>query len=72
MNREEKLEFIERALEDIKESIVRNIDKIPEDWNGIELRWLIKDKAEEIVWDGIDKRTLRYRGYINEVLTKNL
>ena len=73
MNKDEKIVFINSAMESLKEDMIKNIDKIPENWDGIELRWYIKDKVGEIVWkDYADKRLSRYKNYNNDVLVNNL
>ena len=41
MNKENKKEFIEIFVTSVKEKILNNIDKIPEHWNGVELRHLV-------------------------------
>lgn len=44
MNKQEKKEFIENLIEDVKTEILTKINQIPEDWNGVELRMYIADK----------------------------
>lgn len=41
MNKENKKEFIEIFITSVKEKILNDIDKIPEHWDGVELRHLI-------------------------------
>ena len=43
MNKEEQKKFIEAVLSDLKESILKKLDRIPENWDGLELRRYIGD-----------------------------
>lgn len=74
MNANEKKEFISSLLNAVKEKLVKNIDKYPESWDGLELRWLIMDHVNESVvfGSGLDKKSRRYKEYRNTVLVENL
>ncbi len=70
---EEKKEMIETGMENLKKKLLEAIEKAPEEWDGVELRWLIRDKAAEFVYSCFqDKRQARYREYKNTVLVNNL
>ena len=45
--------------------------KIPESWNGVELRWLIAKKFAGVVLNGIGT-PYRKRGFNNHCLVENL
>ncbi len=48
-------------------------DKIPENWDGIELRWLLREKFQAVVRGFTDERLIqRYKEYANTVLVENL
>ena len=73
MTRTEQLDFIDSMIDTVKEQITFSFMKLPEDWDGVELRWYIAEKFQEIVWgDFKDKRTKRYKDYANTVLVDNL
>lgn len=73
MTKIEQKEFIEGLCNNVKEEMLSKFDKMPEEWDGIELRWYVKEKFEQVVWgDAKDKRSSKYRSYINEVITRNL
>lgn len=60
-------------LKSLQKTLVKAVEKCPEEWDGVELRWLIQDKAAEFVWYPMcDKRSKRYKDYKNEMLVKNL
>jgi len=68
MNATEQEEFVSDLLESVKEKIVAEIasGKIPQDWNGIDLRWLVSEKS---AFGGSGKRK---REFNNFVLINNL
>jgi hypothetical protein len=71
MDRKEKEDFIEEILEVTKEKIMAKLDKIPEDWDGFELRQLIADYTrEQIAYVKMDKK--RFKEYENTRMVENL
>jgi hypothetical protein len=73
MEKEEQKTFVTSLMSAMTKEIMDLIDngKIPEEWDGIELRWLIRDKAAGIVGKRIGTLTRR-RDYNNRVLVDNL
>lgn len=69
MSKEEQKKLTKEIAKSAAESIIRDIEngKIPEDWNGIELRELLSSR---IKWHNMDKR--RARDYRNTVLVNGL
>jgi len=68
MTSEEQKQFVFKLCTTIARSIVAQIDdgKIPEDWNGIELRWLIAERANDACYGDIaGSFRLRRRRYNN-------
>lgn len=63
--------FINEMIENVKQEILRRAESIPEEWDGIELRWLIRDHFNLIAIEGVGSNK-RKRDYNNEVLVKNL
>jgi hypothetical protein len=73
MSKSQKEIFINDLMNSIKKDLLKNIDKYPESWDGIEIRWLIEEFCNGIVWKGvIDKRSKRYKDYRNEIICNNL
>lgn len=70
MTRDNKEQFINDHIETIKKSIIENLNKMPENWNGYELREYIAEKFKDQrigEWD--KKRKLQYK---NDIITLNL
>ena len=58
MTKQEQKDFIVELIKNVKKSIIEKTaggSKIPENWNGLELRWLVKDSFSFVSW-GADKR----------------
>ncbi len=75
MDEEEKIDFIVSLLENVKDKLLLNITRYPDDWDGIELRWLISEYVEANVIFGVtghNKKSKRYKEYRNTVLVENL
>lgn len=70
MTREERREFITSLCDSLKADILSKADKMPDDWDGHELRQYIADKAQEIVWTRMSRS--RKQRYNNECLVRNL
>jgi hypothetical protein len=71
MTKQEKIQFVKDLFSGMETRIIQNIENgnIPEEWDGIELRWLVSDIAEENTYKG-DKR--RAKEYNNTVIVNNL
>lgn len=68
---EEKKKFITELVESVKKEMLNT--NLPDNWDGIELRWFIADKFAEVVFGEIGKRKgKRYGEYLNEIYVKNL
>ena len=73
MDKQQKLEFITDIMLTVRDKIVKDIDKYPDNWDGIELRYLIRDHFSRIVWgDKLDKRNSRYKRYDNFMISNGL
>lgn len=71
LTKEEKIKFIEGILDTMRESLLKKVDKMPEEWDGFELRRLIADYAEEqIAFAKMDKS--RRRAYNNTRIVRNI
>ena len=78
MDREEQKELVSALCNDVRDEIQFKITigKIPENWDGIELRELVADKFAQDTYFGKrwsnTKRGTRYKDYKNTVLINNL
>jgi len=71
MNKREQRRFINELVGNVKREILDKLPNLPKEWDGIELRWLISEEFQEIVFAGWhDKRDKRYQSYINERMIK--
>ena len=71
MTKDEKLEFLNNFIDHVEDSIILNIDKFPDNWDGIELRQLIADKFQ---WETFPEYLTgkRKREYKNSIIVDNL
>jgi len=66
----QKLTFIHELVDNVKNDIIRKVKDMPEEWDGIELRWYISEIFGEVVFGGFqDKKSKRYKAYRNFVIT---
>lgn len=70
-SKEEQIEFVNELCKEIAKGIVNQIEngKVPAEWDGIELRWLVQEHASTN-WGNKDKK--RKREYNNIVIVNNL
>ena len=73
MTKQEKKTFIKSIIKAAQDKIIAAIPTMPEEWEGVELRWLIED-AMTLFADnarfGTDKK--RRKSYENECMVKNI
>ena len=75
MTREEPAQFVSELADSLVREIVGRIDRVPEGWDGHELRCLFAEKAKAAAWGTEIRRHphgKRARDYRNEVITKCL
>ena len=48
MDRKEQRQFINELVAHVKAEILKY--KYPETWDGVELRWLVKEKFDQVTW----------------------
>lgn len=74
----EQEEFIRDMFRSLHEGLMDRVKRhgLPEEWGGIELRWLIAEYVSENTSGAghhkQDKRARRYREFSNTVLINNL
>ena len=62
----DKIEFISTLVDVVKSKLLDAAPTLPDDWDGIELRWLIAEEFATVNFKpSIDKREKRYREYKN-------
>ena len=75
MTNNDKIRFIENICNSVKKEIKSKIEnnKTPENWDGIELRELLKIKFgnESYYFEG-KKKQKRYKDFINTCIVENL
>lgn len=71
MTQAKQRRFIRELIRNVKKDVIANVPKMPEYWDGIELRQYIADKFTDCVFKSTMDRTRR-RDYNNIVATKNL
>lgn len=74
LSAKDKEQFVIELMASAMNSIVDKIGAMPEEWDGIELRWYINDHVQEKVGSFKNDRyyAQRYKEYRNEVLVRNL
>ena len=73
MDRYEKRLFIDDLCDSIKLTVVDSISKMPEEWDGFELRELIAEKATQSAgWLNKPENRKRRKDYRNTVIVRNL
>ena len=64
MHHYEKEVFIKELIENVEKEILSKSFNTPENWDGIELRWLISESFNSIILPiYTDKRSNRYKNY---------
>lgn len=71
MNNQEKTKFILDITENLRNLLLERVDKMPEQWDGIELRELLVDVAKS-QFNYRPMSPARKRSYKNTVLVRNL
>jgi len=74
MTKKNKIRFVENLTGSIKSKIISKIEsgKIPDSWNGFELRQLLADKFTSESWLMPNKKMKRRRDYENTVIINNI
>lgn len=66
-----KLRIISELFENVKDDVLRKVKDMPEEWDGIELRWYIAEKFGEATISQKNDKAIaaRYNKYRNFVIT---
>lgn len=70
MTKTEKKKFIKSLCDSIRDDLVKKVERMPDEWDGHELRELIADLADRERTSSMTGK--RKRDYRNEVLVRNL
>lgn len=73
MNFDERRQFLRNFCDNMRDSAVMMAGKMPEEWDGHELRKYLADK---FAWEVSERmrggRSTRVKNYVNECITRNL
>lgn len=70
MTEREKRRFVKELMREVQRTIISNIPKMPEEWDGIELRQYLADKFADANY--VRMHRTRKHNYNNEVVIRNL
>lgn len=71
MTKQEKINFVNDILEMTKNDIIQEVEKMPDSWEGTELRQYILDYTKNnIAWTKMEG--LRLKEYLNDIIVYNL
>ena len=71
MDKKEKEIFIKELADSVIKMTIQDIAKMPDEWNGKELRWLLAERFENATMSKKDNRK-DYREFYNYCLVNNL
>ena len=71
MTRKEQRTFVRELVRDVESDLLNKLSRVPEDWDGIELRWWVAEIYSRIVVSdtGLKQRRSEYK---NSVIVNNL
>jgi hypothetical protein len=72
MTAQQKRTFIRDLLANVKRELLSKVPKMPETWDGIELRQFAADKFNDAAHGGALMTGRRKSDYHNEVIVRNL
>lgn len=72
MNLPEKDQFVHQIMSDLKHEILKRVDRMPEEWDGHEIRQFILDYYSQNYLIGDALRGKRKKEYKNTILIENL
>ena len=71
MTDKEHRKFIKELIANVQAKILQR--RYPKEWDGIELRWLVSEHFQQVVFGGYkDKRQKRYKDFENTCIVDNL
>jgi hypothetical protein len=71
MTKAQQETFITELIRNVEKDLLARVPKLPDEWDGHELRQLIADRFQEVSFT-LKQNKSRYRAYKNEVLVRDL
>lgn len=71
MNQQEKTQFVNDICDNLRHALLERVSKMPEDWDGIEIREFLADTVST-KFNYRPMERSRKRAYANAVLVNNL
>lgn len=73
MNKQEKVKLVKELVKNVQKEVIEDIHhgKVPDKWDGIELRQLLADRFGDCVFKGL-LTGARKREYIRDTVDRNL
>jgi len=72
MTAADKKRFVRELFSSVQRTVLENVAKMPEEWDGHELRQYIADKFDGCISDFMHRGGARKRAYENEIVVRNL
>ena len=69
MNLEERKQFIESLVDSVRAKLIEDAEQMPDEWDGIELRRLIKERFDNQV---VRMELGRWQAYQSGLLARDL
>lgn len=71
MTKQEKINFINDLLGMAKNDIIKEVEKMPDNWGGVELRqYILNYTKNHIAWTKMNEN--QYKEYLNDTIVYNL
>lgn len=70
MNKQEKKKFIKDYCKHLQASMLNQVSKMPENWDGLEIRELFADKTRDLTFSGMSAK--RMNEYENTCIVENI
>ena len=69
----EKERLVLELINNVQRDIGKELDQTPEEWDGVELRWFVRDHFSHVVFGGFtDMRSKRAKDYTNHCMIHNI
>jgi hypothetical protein len=72
MSKERQAEFVAELIDNIRDTLLARIDRVPENWDGHELRLWVSENFKELAVMGFAMKGTRLTEYRNDRLVLNL
>lgn len=70
LTKDGKARFVRQLVASVERDVLEAIDKMPDDWDGFELRQYLADKFADAAYTRMDRK--RAASFKNEVIVRNL